>query len=315
MATASPGTAPQSVIASGLAIHAAGSSAGSSAGTLAGSFSGAPVVLAAPAHPSDRLVASRSSGAASGPQGVAAGGSAAGASKPDDGAPKSAPTAHPLRGQIVITEIMYNPASDESRGEPEWVEIANLGTTTVELSGWRLDDEDTLPMEQWGPFSCVLGPGEVAVLVHRNVEEEEFRAAWDDPESPVSYQVIRVKWGGLANTPSETNEILRLRDGAGEIVCEVNFRNGDGWPKLTALGGPSIYLVDLDATDLSSGAHWRASKAGEHGAIERKPTRVFGGKDIGSPGRLPPRHGQLTASGAGASDATEGATTTGERVE
>ena len=44
---------------------------------------------------------------------------------------------------IVITEIMYNPASDETEpGVGEWIEIVNAGTSAVDLGGWVFDDED-----------------------------------------------------------------------------------------------------------------------------------------------------------------------------
>jgi hypothetical protein len=37
---------------------------------------------------------------------------------------------------LVITEIMYAPAA----GKPEWVEVHNPGTTTVDIAGWMLKD-------------------------------------------------------------------------------------------------------------------------------------------------------------------------------
>jgi len=198
----------------------------------------------------------------------------------------------PAGTRVIITEIMYNPASDEARGESEWVEIANLGTVAIEIVDWRLDDEDTRPADQWGPFSCTLLPGQVAVLINGDhVTEEEFRSAWDHPDSgdAMPYLVIPVKWGSLANTPSATNEILVLRDTDDRIVCEVNFETGRGWPRITGIGGPSIYLTDLDATDLNVGSIWKASTEGEDGARLVRPTPIFNGADVGSPGRLPAR--------------------------
>ena len=57
---------------------------------------------------------------------------------------------------VIITEIMYNPASTESRGAAEWVEIANIGVQPVTLDQWRLADEDASAMQQWSPFGAVL---------------------------------------------------------------------------------------------------------------------------------------------------------------
>src|SRR5262245_50993604 len=98
--------------------------------------------------------------------------------------------------RIIITEIMYNPHSDEKNNETEWVEIANVGTETMEIKNWRLDDEDK---KNWGKFSCTLQPGGVAVIINGDaVKEDQFRAAWDvaggDSHNQLEYQVIPVKW-------------------------------------------------------------------------------------------------------------------------
>ena len=45
-------------------------------------------------------------------------------------------TAAVFRGQVVINEIMYHPASQSD--DEEWVELHNRGTNTVNLTGWQL---------------------------------------------------------------------------------------------------------------------------------------------------------------------------------
>lgn len=227
----------------------------------------------------------------------AAGSSATTASPPHQGVTQPSPSApgstttdghSSAGGRIVITEVMYNPASDEKRGEPEWVEIMNVGTAPVVLDGWKLDDEDTRALDDWSSFSITLAPGAIAVLINGDaVTETDFRAAWDDPSEPANYAVVPVSWGGISNNPSETNEVLRLLDGAGAVVCEVNLRNGDGWPRLSTGGGPSIYLTAPTAPDVNDGSLWKASEAGVAGALVCRQVSVFTGRDIGSPGRVP----------------------------
>lgn len=67
-------------------------------------------------------------------------------------------TAALAQPRVIITEIMYNPNSNEQRGETEWVEIANVGSESIAINNWRLDDED---QADWGKFSCMLAPGDV----------------------------------------------------------------------------------------------------------------------------------------------------------
>ncbi|MCA9289690.1 MAG: aldo/keto reductase, partial [Phycisphaerales bacterium] len=253
------------------------------------------------------------------------------------------PTSSPT---ILITEIMFDPLSPERRGESEWVEIANVGASPVDLRGWRLDDEDTRASSEWGPFDVVLHPGAVAILVNEAaVTVEEFRAAWPstgaapppilapilpsppppdpaadrdadpaagrDPEvgvrdgrrpnddargadhgrpgggarsaaSVAMVHIIPVRWGGLSNAPSATNEILRLRDEHDDIACEVNFACGESWPPCRS--GFSLELIDAGGADPASGASWRRAAAGKHGATTSRAAGVFIGADVGSPG-------------------------------
>jgi hypothetical protein len=189
--------------------------------------------------------------------------------------------------RVIITEIMYNPNSDERDGETEWVEIANVGTDTIEIKDWRLDDEDK---KNWGKFSCTLQPGGVAVIINGDVlKEEQFRAAWDpaggDSSTKIDYQVIAVKWSGIGNNPSATDEVLQLRNDKGEVVCEVK-QQGE-WPSCKKPDGPSIWLSDLKAANISDGKLWHRSEIGKDGAHKNKKTAFFNGTDIGSPGYVP----------------------------
>src|SRR4051812_29238865 len=44
-------------------------------------------------------------------------------------------------GSIVVTEIMYDvPGTDSGR---EWIEVHNIGTSTADLSSWKLFEANT----------------------------------------------------------------------------------------------------------------------------------------------------------------------------
>ncbi len=199
----------------------------------------------------------------------------------------------PAEGRVIITEIMYNPASEEAKGETEWVEIANVGDATIELIDWRLDDEDTQEWANWGPFSVTLPPGAIAVLVNEAaVTEETFRKAWglDVPNTDGREKciIIPVRWGSLANTADEQNEVLQLLNADGKVACEVNYQTQGSWPRVGRPDGSSIYLHDITASNLNDGANWRASRDDEEGRNAGirpvKRNEVFNGADFGSPG-------------------------------
>ncbi len=116
---------------------------------------------------------------------------------------------------VVISEIMYNPAGSEPR--TEWIELYNRGSITADLSGWRFDDEDTT---NWGavPAGTLLQPGKTAVLFNGffgATTEAQFRTDWAVPAEAV---VVGVFWGNLDNSPNRLatppNEAINLRDRA-----------------------------------------------------------------------------------------------------
>ena len=205
---------------------------------------------------------------------------------------------------VVISEIMYDPGSDEQEGQPEWVEIVNVTDATVIINNWRLTDEDEQEWAQWGAFSCELPPRGVAVLINGEATtEQEFRDAWqlhstaaaegeaattnDTSPTVTSTQILAVDWGSLANGASAENEILQLVNADGTVMCEVNYEKGGTWPSIGRGGGPSIYLVDPTAADLNDGSVWKASSPGVDGAKRVRGTKVFNGEDVGSPGYVP----------------------------
>ena len=186
---------------------------------------------------------------------------------------------------VVISEIMYNPSSSEPLGE--WVEIVNLGTSSVDLTGWFLDDEDP---SDWGAIpGGTLGTGtadRIAIIHNDAVTSATFAAEWG---VPAGVTVIGVPWGSLANSPSASSEILGLFDSSSALIDEVNFDDANGWPADD--GFASIYLTDL-ASDNNDGANWDLHDVTASPAQVPTPINPTGPTflttDEGSPGLVPP---------------------------
>ena len=189
--------------------------------------------------------------------------------------------------EVVISEVMYNPASSERRPvQTEWLELHNAGNRTVDLSGHYLQDEDGRTAAF--PKGTALAVGEALVVIPDVQTVERFHAAWGE-----GITVIAVDgWGaggmgGLANSPSDTNEVLTLRDSGGEIVDEVNYDDANDWPR-DSPDGASIYLkpgtLSTEAND--SGKSWARSTDGAHDARACEKAGDFGGEDVGSPGAV-----------------------------
>ena len=211
----------------------------------------------------------------------------------------------PTAPSVIISEIMYNPNSSEGTSpdyinKVEWVEIYNNGASAVDISGWKLADEDTA--DAWLatdgiPASSSIAPGEAVILcpgadtvgANPGVTVAEFQAAWGS-----GYQIFPLaNWGdnlqSLSNSPALDNEMLVLLDGSDNAVDLVNFSDSypdaDGWPNIYNLG-QSIYLecFALDSLSNDVGDNWAASTYGVEGATNNTVTTVFDGVDTGSPG-------------------------------
>lgn len=201
----------------------------------------------------------------------------------------------PVSGQVLISEIMYNPDSSEggigkdaTPQQTEWVELYNAGDEAVPLSGFYLRDEDgqTAPL----PESATIEPGQAIVLIPSTQSVADFRAAWGkgfDVYKLDGWTGDRDSLSNLANSPSDKNEILTLRNAADEIVDEVNFDDEGDWPS-DSPDGPSIALnpdaLDPDKND--DGKNWSRSEADKHAGRHAKATDEYSKEDIGSPGTV-----------------------------
>ena len=186
--------------------------------------------------------------------------------------------AGPVFGQVMITEIMYNAAGTDTGFE--WVEIYNSGLSTVDISGWKIRDEDT-NSENWGAFpaSTLLSAGQTLIMTSST--EADFKAAWPTATDAIIYTAPG--WGSIANTVDTTdNEVLTLLDDLDATVDIANYLTIAPWPE--GVNGSSIYVIPsaIDPTSNDDGANWWAAVVGVDGAVN--PVAVYDLANIGSPG-------------------------------
>jgi hypothetical protein len=73
------------------------------------------------------------------------------------------------RGAVLVTEFMPNPAGTDT--EREWMEIYNSGPDAVDLTNWKVGDEEAVPNPTAGgegmftfPAGTTMQPGDVLVI-------------------------------------------------------------------------------------------------------------------------------------------------------
>ena len=138
---------------------------------------------------------------------------------------------------VVINEIHYNP--DIKTEHVEFIELSNVGADTVDLTGWQL----TAGVSYTFLSGTILpANGYIVVAQDPAALKQKFGATALGP------------WHGML---SNTGEKVVLRDAAGQVQNEVDYRLGFPWPTVGDPPGYSIELVN-PGLDSNLGGNWRS---------------------------------------------------------
>ena len=137
-------------------------------------------------------------------------------------------------GDVVINEIMYNP--DALLGpddDYEWVELYNTGSTSVNLSGWKLWDTNPLNEPFIVPSNTVLEAGEYLVIC------SNLGFVY------ITYGITNVigNFGdkfGLGNG----DDTVVLLNASGNEIDRVAYNDAYPWPFQPDGGGPSLERIN-----------------------------------------------------------------------
>lgn len=189
-------------------------------------------------------------------------------------------------GVLVVSEIMYNPASAED--DNEWVEVANVGTGAIDLSGYVIDDFNNTAHPSANIASGSVPAGGSAVLYNADdLSAADFAANW----GPGINLVAVTNWAAMAlNNGGDTLGIWSdFASYAGDNVAQTNailsiaYDDAGSWPADDGVG--SIFLSDLSA-DPNTGTNWELSTDGALTPVFSAYMSNAG--SIGSPGPTPP---------------------------
>ena len=179
--------------------------------------------------------------------------------------------------QVVINEIMYNPASHDAR--EEWVELLNTSGTNVNLTGWTISGGIDFAF----PSNTVIAAGQyLVVAADRTTFLSRFPAVNNVVGSWLTVSVMNVNGRLLTNaTPvlSNSRNSVNLNDAADDRVDGVTYADAGDWA-IRRLAPPDAYgrrgwIWTSDADGLGSslelrnpalpneyGQNWRTSPVG-----------------------------------------------------
>lgn len=182
----------------------------------------------------------------------------------------TAPDITHYQNALVVSELHYHPLPPSTPAELgasldkddfEFIELLNIGTTTLDLNGVRI--ADAVRFDFTGSAITTLAPGERVLVVK---EPAAFEAR---------YGIGLPVAGEYSGKFSNSGELIRLSYGdgntAGNLIRSFTYDDIAPWPPTADGTGPSMVLSNpwgLPNHDI--GTNWRASHAtgGQPGEVD-----------------------------------------------
>ncbi len=140
--------------------------------------------------------------------------------------------ARPADATAVFNEVMYHPASSDS---PEWIELRNILSVNLDLSGWSLDGSVRFTF----PEGTILPSGGFLVISSTTANPSAALGPWT---------------GTLGNQ----EDSIRLRNRSGGIMDELAYKDSGDWPAGADGSGSTLAKLRADSASADA-ASWRVS--------------------------------------------------------
>ncbi len=168
---------------------------------------------------------------------------------------------------LAITEVMSSEAKAQSIATSDWWELSNLGNFTVNLHGYRFDDDHDSFSDAFTISGAVtIAPGESVILVE-DMTADNFRAWWGAGNLPPSLQIITYPSIGF----SSDGDAIHLWNAAATSITDT----------VANVTYPAATKGVSFTYDLSTHTFGALSVAGQNAAF----VAALDG-DVGSPGRV-----------------------------
>ena len=139
--------------------------------------------------------------------------------------------------QVVLNEIMYDPAGSEHHDE--FVELKNLNeSTSVDLRGWRVGDDEELDSLVDAGNGLVLGPGQLGLVL----DPSYFGNSTTYQHVPTDALLLTIDDRAFGKTgwSNSSKETVFLKDSAGATVDQFTYspqgRSGFSWERVDSTG-------------------------------------------------------------------------------
>jgi hypothetical protein len=184
---------------------------------------------------------------------------------------------------LVISEVLFNELGSNTLGE--WLEIYNNGASAIDLSSYKIGDEETQGatsategMFQFPSGASIL-PGQVQVVA---VDANVFSASYgflpayevSGSNATVPNLTLYSAWDpdGTTINMSNTNDQALILDGSDALVDAASWGNTFAFnPALGSAGDGVSYERINPNTDTNTAADWRLGSNSSPGVVPAVP--------------------------------------------
>ncbi len=177
---------------------------------------------------------------------------------------------------ILLTEVFYDTPAVDS--EQEWVELTNFGPAAIDISDYKLGDEEQSRGKEGMlrfPIQSVLEPGQTIIVARSALgfralygRNPDYEIAGSDPQVPDMRRYILWSSGDFA-LANDGDELLLLDD-QNRLVDSINYGDKTTYfdPAISSVyTGQSIERVPANC-DTDSAADWQPSRLPAPGALK-----------------------------------------------
>lgn len=175
---------------------------------------------------------------------------------------------------IIISEV--NPTGSSTAYAADWFELTNTGTSAVDISGWKMDDNSNSFLSAVALRGITtIGAGQSIIFLEGNASgstdatvDANFKTAWFGSNVPAGFLIGN--YGGSGVSLSNSADAVNIFDNTGTLVTRVNFgASTSGFTFNNAAGLNNVTISTL-------------SSVGVNGAL-----LSANGAEVGSPSAVP----------------------------
>ena len=176
---------------------------------------------------------------------------------------------------LFITEVAPW-SSGNSPVAQDWFELTNTGTSAVDITGWKVDDNSNDFANSVALTGITsIGAGESVIFVENAADTiyNTFKSNWFGANTPAGFQIGRYTGSGIGLGAGSSGDAVNIFDASGALKAKVTFG---------ASPSASPFATFDNAALANNAAISTLSAVGTNGAF----TAVNSSIEIGSPGRI-----------------------------